>query len=187
MSGVLACIAAALVGVDYGWRPLPGGGMEYIIQVEPGTREALRSDEAIESDVPPEVRDVRHFRFVVGTKKLPRDLPAGSAGPAAGPRPAAIGALGPLRPNPMVPSLPPLGPASSPSPAAAGSPSDAGKDASKPAAGDNPGPAEPAQTWLPTWAWAATLLCCASLGGNVYLAWIACGIRKRCRAMLQAE
>jgi hypothetical protein len=187
MSAILACIAAALVGVDYGWQPLPGGGMEYIIQVEPGTLEALRPDDAIESNLPPEVRDVRRCRIVVGTKKLPTDPPAGSAAAGPAPRPWPVGGLGPLQPNPMLPSSPPLRSALSPSPAATASATDAGKDASNPAAAERSESAEPTSPWLPTWAWAATLLCCASLGGNVYLAWIAWGIRKRCREMLLAE
>jgi len=69
-------VAAALYGVDYGWQPIDEGGLEYIIQVEPQLLEAMRGGEAITSTIPPELRDVRRYRIVVGNAELPRsDLP----------------------------------------------------------------------------------------------------------------
>jgi hypothetical protein len=227
MSGMLACLAAALVGVEPGWQPLPGGGMEYILQIKPGTREALHPNEAIESDVPEAVRDVRHVRIVVGRdalpKKLPDPVPAGGApaggaparGSAASPPPsaerwpgraAAGGASGsPLTAGPwgakaFAPSSPLKGPASPPPPAAL-SPDPAGKPLIAQSAGflepsgtsgqggssspavQSPAPAEPQKPWRALWLTA--LMLCGSLGGNVYLGWIAWGTRSRCRAMLR--
>ncbi len=59
-------LAAAVLGVDVGWQPLPGGGMEYIIQIEPELLEALRRGEVVVSQVPPQVKDVRQYRIVIG-------------------------------------------------------------------------------------------------------------------------
>jgi hypothetical protein len=55
---------------DFGWQELRGGGIEYIVQVEP---ELLGSfhDQGFTSDLPPNMRDVRSIRIVVGKEKLP--------------------------------------------------------------------------------------------------------------------
>lgn len=65
-------LAAATVGVDYGWQPRAGGGFEYIIQVEPETLQSLGRGEDIVSDIPPYLRDVRSYRITVGTGDVPR-------------------------------------------------------------------------------------------------------------------
>ena len=75
MTGITVWVAAILLGVDAGWQPRPEGGMEYTIQIEPGTLESMKAGVMIESDVPPEVRDIRTYRVVVGTEPLPRKLP----------------------------------------------------------------------------------------------------------------
>ena len=69
-------VATALLGIEAGWKPLPEGGVEYHIQIEPHVLEALKSGEAIYSDVPPHVRNVRAYKITVGTEEgLPRELP----------------------------------------------------------------------------------------------------------------
>jgi hypothetical protein len=65
----------AAVGVDVGWQPVPGGGYEYIIQIEPEMLEALLEGREIESDIPEFLRDVRSYRIRVGTDVLPQDGP----------------------------------------------------------------------------------------------------------------
>ena len=35
MHGLALLLAAASVGVDYGWQPGPDGALEYIIQLDP--------------------------------------------------------------------------------------------------------------------------------------------------------
>ncbi len=65
-------LAAAVVGVDYGWQPRAGGGFEYIIQIEPETLESLRNGEDVVSDLPPFLRDVRSYRITVGSGDVPR-------------------------------------------------------------------------------------------------------------------
>ncbi len=87
MSFAVWVLAAGCLGVDVGWQPLPGGGMEYIIQIEPELLEALRRGEAVVSLVPPQVRDIRQYRIVVGRGPVPRITPARTAPPQ--PNPAA--------------------------------------------------------------------------------------------------
>lgn len=65
-------LAAATVGVDYGWQPRAGGGFEYIIQLEPETLQSLQRGEDVVSDIPPFLRDVRSYRITVGTGDVPR-------------------------------------------------------------------------------------------------------------------
>ncbi|HEY4760489.1 MAG TPA: hypothetical protein VIH42_07910, partial [Thermoguttaceae bacterium] len=64
-----------IVGINVGWQPLPEGGTEYIIQLDPQSLEALKAGETILSDVPPSAGDVRTYKIIMGTKKLPRILP----------------------------------------------------------------------------------------------------------------
>jgi hypothetical protein len=68
-----ACIVALLsaIWIDYGWRPLAGGGQEYIIQVPPELIDTLSTD-GIESYVPSGVGDIRRIRIVVGNETLPQ-------------------------------------------------------------------------------------------------------------------
>jgi hypothetical protein len=69
------CMATAVLGVQVGWQKLPEGGMEYIIQFDSQTLEALKAGQPVQSDIPPGAGDVRSYRIVVGTERLPRDTP----------------------------------------------------------------------------------------------------------------
>lgn len=80
----LVCVAALACGVNVGWRPRTEGGMEYLIQIEPYSLDSLRAGTAIESDIPPSVKDIRSFTITVGTKTLPQ-LPAPATAAAAAP------------------------------------------------------------------------------------------------------
>ena len=163
MGTIWACIAAAAIGVDVGWQRLPEGGMEYIIQIEPQTLDALRAGQPIQSDIPAGVGDIRSYRIVVGSKKaLPRD---------EAPTPPRK-----LTPDPAVK---PLGN----QPAAFVESNSTAPAAKSPA----PGPAvtDPEKSptpWLPLTFTLFGLF--ASLGGNFYLGWIAWEMRKRCCALL---
>lgn len=199
MSAVLMCVATVLLGVDVGWQPLPKGGVEYIIQIEPGTVESLRPGEAIESSIPPEVRDVRAYRIVVGKEKLPKTLPAKSSEPAteSPPKTPDLGTVGrsPLLSG-AAPFMSPKPDKSSGAPSAL--PSNPG---SKPLAGQQalyveqsgdaaksepkqhlPASAEPEKSWPAFWAVLLGLF--ASLTGNVYLGWIFWDVRKRYQDVL---
>jgi len=82
MCGQLICAAAVLLAVDAGWQPLPDGGVEYLIQLEPHMVARLRAGEPVHSDIPPGVKDVRAYRITLGNDALPRQLPEPSAGQA---------------------------------------------------------------------------------------------------------
>jgi hypothetical protein len=140
------CIAAATVGIDVGWQRMPQGGMEYIIQLDRQTLEALRAGEPVQSDIPPGIGEIRSYRIVVGDTKLPREsspeLPATPGGATAG-LSSSVG-----QPRKALLDKPAVAPAAKPLAAT-----------------------EPAKPWLPL---TLTLLgFFASLGANVYLGWIA--------------
>src|SRR5207244_3373104 len=62
-----------VVGVDWGYRPLPSGGIEYIVQIEPHALDDLAAGGGeIVSHASPELFDIRQFRLTVGKQKLPR-------------------------------------------------------------------------------------------------------------------
>jgi hypothetical protein len=198
MNAIMACISVAALGIDVGWQPLPGGGVEYIIQIAPQAMEVLKAGDWIQSDVPAEVKHIRAYRIMVGTGKLPRELPAASGSDRPDPLlpPPRTPAIEPdlprapllvppqntesTGPQPAPRALPPE-PAGKPMAAEkavfveqAGAPQQAGP---KPA--DSPPP--PARPW--TVLILVTLALCASLGGNVYLGWITWDVHRRYRAL----
>ncbi len=72
MTSLLLLITTAALGIEVGWEPLPEGGHEYTIQIEPQLLDVLaHGEDEIFSDVPPEL-DVRRYRLMVGTGKLAR-------------------------------------------------------------------------------------------------------------------
>ena len=75
MNAALVLLAAAACGIDYGYRPLPDGGFEYIIQLEPELLEALRDGEEVTSDIRLDLRGATSYRIVVGTEPPPREAP----------------------------------------------------------------------------------------------------------------
>ncbi len=178
--GPMAFFAAtALLGFQFGWQPRPEGGVQYIIELTPEALEAMRAGESIESDLPPQVlQEVRSFRIVVGDKILARKLP---------PRPAAAPAALPLDLAGKALAEQPaafVAPASAGNPAATAIPA---RPAANAAAAPAAGPAvagEPAaeRPWLPLWLTVLALF--ASLGGNLFLAWITWDARSRYRSLL---
>ncbi len=77
MCGNIVCLAAVLLGVDARWPPLPDGGLQYVIQIEPQALERLESGiiEAVGSYVPPYVKDVRAYQIAIGTQRLAKNVP----------------------------------------------------------------------------------------------------------------
>lgn len=71
MTGIIVCLSTALMGVDFGWQPVAGGGIEYIIQIEPNMLERLKDGQDVFSDLPPRARNIRGYRITVGTARLP--------------------------------------------------------------------------------------------------------------------
>ena len=101
MTPLLMLIATAALGVESGWEPLPEGGYDYMIQIEPQLLDILKKgDQEVFSDVPSHI-DVRRFRIFAGTGKLarvdapnqpPAQPPSGGAGaPHAGGEPHDAG------------------------------------------------------------------------------------------------
>jgi hypothetical protein len=71
MTGLLVCLSAAALGVDYGWQPIAGGGIEYVIQIEPQMLEALKRGEDVSSALPAGAQNIRRYRILVGDVTLP--------------------------------------------------------------------------------------------------------------------
>lgn len=107
MSPTLTCLALALVGVDLGYQPAPNGGVEFIIQINPTTLQAIRPGDRFELDVPREARQLQpsHFVVTLGNESLPHILPAAaSASPATAPIVTASPLLPATAAGPVVPS-----------------------------------------------------------------------------------
>jgi len=152
MNLLLACLAAAVLGIETGWRPLSDGGMEYIIQLDEQTLAALRAGQAIQSDIPPEAGIVRSYRIVVGEGKLPRVESPQTARPHASDKP----------PQDVTPESPPM--------------------LDKPPSAALPKNADvfEVQQRKPWGLLMFALLgLFASLGTNVYLGWLVYGYRRR--------
>ena len=117
MHSLIFLVAATTLGVDVGYQPLPEGGLEYIIQIEPQLLGTLKQGQDLESEIPAEL-NVRKFRITVGSGKLPQQLEQRRPGtpPAKSPAAASNDATGvdaaaaaPLRPRrPLSPRLNPL-------------------------------------------------------------------------------
>jgi hypothetical protein len=92
MNGVAVLLAAAVLGVDYGWQPTTDGQLEYIVQIEPVTLVALRGGQELISQIDPYVQGVRRFRVRVGTDMVPRrgTPPRQPAPPLSLPVPAGV-------------------------------------------------------------------------------------------------
>ena len=129
MSPLLICVAAASLGFQVGWERLPEGGMEYIIQLDPASIEALRDGQTLETAIPADAGEVRAYRIFKGTGKPNRETPLPK--PARRPPKRAVE------------------------------------------------PPRPAQSSLPLTLTILGLF--ASLGTNVFLAWIVWGFRRRCQ------
>lgn len=74
--------ANAARAVTFGWQSLSGGGIEYIVQVEPDLLDTFART-GFTSDLPPGLHDVRSLRVMVGSDKLPHQ------GDTTGPTPVA--------------------------------------------------------------------------------------------------
>jgi hypothetical protein len=184
MLAQILCISVGILGINVGWRPMDDGGMEYIIQLDTQSLEALKSGEPIQSDVHPEAGDIRSYKIILGAEKPPRiNSPLKSAQTPAGKNPDRRAASAPKQredapqgrdsasPRSLLPD-PAIKPLSVESAAYNKS-----ADQSEASAAKN---AESARPWMTL---ILVLLCLfASLAGNVYLFWIFADLRRRCRA-----
>jgi len=182
MNALLVSIAVATLGIDYGWQRLPEGGMQYIIQLNPQTLEALRAGQSIESDIPAGAGEVRSYRIIVGQGALPHDTPPPRLAMPDKTIPGTASAQGPalLAPPALGPS-PGFKPASG-QPAVFEEPEGKPVASKQPQAATKSAPQEPARPWLPLFVTVLGLF--GSLAANVYLGWIALEFRQRCRALI---
>ena len=168
-------LAAALLG-EVGWRPLPEGGVEYMIEITPAMLESLKSGQDIQSDVPPDVlREMRSYRISFGDKKLVRDMPLK-------PKAAPPEALPPNLPSNPLPSQQAT---FTQSPSAAISTAESKPEVKSPAKTPPPqtaGPPVEEKPWIPLWITVVALF--ASVGANIFLGWITWDVRSRYRSLL---
>lgn len=73
MMTLAATVAWMALAVDAGWQPAEGGGMEYVLHLDPAAAEALARGEEIASDVPPELAGVQAVRIRVSRDPAPRE------------------------------------------------------------------------------------------------------------------
>ena len=168
--------------------------MEYIIQLDPQTLDALKAGETIQSDIPPSAGNVRSYRIILGKKKLPRiNSPATSIGQPSTKIEDNIQAESPKTPESTAASKASLSPRTfSPDtnekPLAARSAAfvESDEKPAKSAAALEKESAskeeESAKPWMPLIL--ASLGLFASFGGNMYLAWIFIDLRRRYRSLL---
>lgn len=171
-------VAVAVMGIDAGWQPLPDGGTEYIIQIDSPTLEALKAGQPIGSDIHPDAREIKSYKIVIGTGKLPRENPV-------------------VKPAEKLLSNTDKQPPNNPAPTQNSSPDQTSKQpqrlefdqSTKPLSAQ---PAnfiemnekasadkkeEPAKPWLVLTG--VSLAFFASLGGNIYLVWLFADLRRR--------
>jgi len=60
----------AAKAVDFGWKELPGGGIEYQVQVEPELIQTFEK-QGFASEIPPGLHDIRAIRITTGRVTLP--------------------------------------------------------------------------------------------------------------------
>ncbi|MDZ4819335.1 MAG: hypothetical protein SGJ20_10215 [Planctomycetota bacterium] len=67
---LLILAAATSASINFGWKQLDSGGVEYVVQVPPELIDDFEKH-GFESDIPPGLRDIRRIRIAVGTGSLP--------------------------------------------------------------------------------------------------------------------
>jgi hypothetical protein len=207
MYGYAIWLTVATLGVDVGWQRLPEGGVQYLIQIPPATLDALKAGEAIESDIPPTLKDIRSYRITVGNKPLSRDVvtsetkpglgtsqfdfsrPMGSSSIAGGPPSTTPWPTSPS-PSAFTPMPHTLAPEPTGKPLAERPASFLEPAASKPEAKPAPtATAEPlpakATDYLGTYLTVSLVALSGSLAWNGYLLWMLREARRRYRLLLE--
>ena len=194
MNPLFVLVAVTAVGVEAGWEPLPEGGYQYTIQIEPELVARLQSGSDLVSDVPSHV-DVRSFRVTLGSGALARidsapaggaaavvddrtrpegdDAVAAQAGPAIAPGADDAGSV-PASFEQSPGGAQPLG---DDAPRVADEPLP--HSAEKPRLDAQPGEPGGDEPWIPFLV--AVGLLAVSLGTNFFLGWVAWGARNRYR------
>lgn len=205
MGTVLLGVTWGLLGLDVGWRALPGGGVEYIIQIAPHELEVFKQDKSIEGDIPSQLRDIRSYRIVVGNDVLPREdppktPPTTATSPAVPPWPGTTtSAAGDRKKSgrsffspiaslwdryPFAKSdSDPTKRIGQPEPSAPKKTESGRKTEEKPTPSTqsiSKEPPKPMSSWI-----TMGIVLCGSLGGNLYLVWITWETRARYHALVR--
>jgi hypothetical protein len=86
MNTISLLIAMSTVSIDFGWDYNPGGGINYIVQIEPKQLESIREGTVFDSDLPEVPGGIRRHQIVIGTNRLPHQgepLPQMTSSPSA--------------------------------------------------------------------------------------------------------
>jgi hypothetical protein len=192
MHTLLLCVAVTTLGIDVGWQRMPGGGMEYMIQLDPQTLESLRLGSAIQSDIPINAGEIRSYRITVGKERLPHETPSLPAPTPPSFKTPELKFAHPIErtekrsfsaSNPPRPFASDLGekPLSERAAVFVNSPETTPKPhemITEKATSDN-SPDRTSRPWMPL---TVTLLgLFASVGANIYLSWIAWDARRQLR------
>lgn len=177
-------IAASVIGHNYGWEPLPDGGVIYTFQFTPDELAAAQdAGELLKSEIPSNL-DVRSIAIRFGTGPLPRIDPLPKSEKKSKPGVSTPESPNDKSQNTTIP--PPLLQSAQGKPLATqtsfNEQNDSPKTAKEPATKAVNSPAsELTKPWPLI---CALLVLFISLAGNIYLLWIFADLRKRYRAQL---
>jgi hypothetical protein len=209
MHAIILGATLSLIGIETGWRPLPGGGVEYTVQINPREADILLREKGFSSDLPAHLRDVRVFQVKIGTGVLEQIDPpkqrASDTRPTE-PFPFSSGTQGKSGKKPWLlgkPVGPPPDAAAEPQRSKRESQRAAGKEEKglsvldkesffeKKPEGDKRGKGgktaadeEPEPSGGSWWPLTLVLALLGSFGGNLYLGWITWETRNRYRTLL---
>lgn len=85
MNALVLLAGIAALGVQWGWERVPGGGIEYIIRIEPHALDSLGDGRDIFSDLPPQIGRIRSYRITVSDRPVANEgqpPPAEAAAPS---------------------------------------------------------------------------------------------------------
>ena len=92
MTSATLITAILTLGVHWGWQPVAGGGIEYIIRIDPFTVDSMREGHDVFSDLPPTLPAIRSYRITISDKPVPHEgepPPAGQPKSVSAARPPA--------------------------------------------------------------------------------------------------
>lgn len=76
MNSAILCAVMLTVAIDHGYEEMPGGGIRYVIQIEPEMLNVLRRGDPLGSSIPPEVRGrIQAFQIVSNYGPLSKEIP----------------------------------------------------------------------------------------------------------------
>ncbi|HEX3869939.1 MAG TPA: hypothetical protein VHV77_05865 [Pirellulales bacterium] len=103
MNAIPLLVMLSTVGIDFGWEPVAGGGIHYIVQIDPRMLDTMKEGTVVSSDLPEVPGGIRRYRIVVGTGPLPHQgEPLPQAPPPQTPTPATTSS-GPTTPSVATP------------------------------------------------------------------------------------